>query len=332
MSRRRLIIGNLALDGDLILSPMVGYSDLPYRRICREMGSALNYVPLVVDEVVIQRARRGLLPIQGGVGEHPLAIQILSKDPQRLVRAAEILMAYEPDLFDLNLGCPAKRVVHHGRGAALLRTPEKIAELVRSLVQAIAVPVMAKIRLGWDESSRNHLEVARVLRDSGVSALAVHGRTWAQGYGGKADWEAIAEIRQIVDLPLLANGDVRCAADIAAIRATTGCDGILIGRGAIGNPWIFAGRDVWDIPYAERLRVIRQHLDAMVAHHGPHVGVILFRKHVVCYIQHLDGAAEWRRRLVTCETAEGLWQALQAWQSPAIGEAYGGPNGQADTC
>jgi len=308
-------IGNVAIEGDLILSPMVGYTDLPYRRICRQMGSALSYVPLVIDDVVNHHARHGLPMTDIAPDEHPLAIQLLSKDPERLARASGHLMALSPEIIDLNLGCPARRVVGHGRGAALLREPTKIAMMITRLVKAVPVPITAKIRLGWDASKRNYLDIVRVLEDSGITAIAVHGRTRDQGYGGRADWEAIAHIRQMARVPIMANGDVRTVADIDAIKATTGCQVVLIGRGAIGNPWIFARRDPTDVSYPERLKMIERHLADMVAHYGPDVGLVKFRKHAARYIQHLDSATELRRRVMLCETPEALLDALRNWGS-----------------
>jgi nifR3 family TIM-barrel protein len=181
------------------------------------------------------------------------------------------------------------------------------------LVQALPVPVTAKIRLGWDEQSKNYVEVAHVLEDSGVSAIAVHGRTKAQGYTGRANWEAIAEVKDAVKVPVLGNGDVRTIDDIEAIKTMTGCDGVLIGRAAIGNPWIFARRSISEVGWDERLAMIRRHLLAMVDYYDEHVGLILFRKHVVKYVQGVAGAAALRPRLVSSETPEALLGVLEGW-------------------
>ena len=300
-------IGRVPIEGELILAPMAGYSDRPYRA----MGSALSYTSCILDEAVLQRSKRTETLVDFGAEERPVAIQMLSNDEHTLVEACLRLMALGPDLFDLNLGCPARHVSYRGRGAALLRAPERIGRMVTRLVKAVPVPVTAKIRLGWEQ--RNYLEVARILEDSGVAAIAVHGRTKAQSYAERADWGAIAEVRQAVRVPVLANGDVRTVADIAAIRAATGCAAVMIGRGAVGNPWIFQGRDITSVPYAERLAVIRRHLAAMLEYYGERVGLLLFRKHVVKYVQGLDGVGLLRHRLVACESPEALLRTLEEW-------------------
>ena len=306
-------IGPVPIYGDLALSPMAGFSDVPFRCICRELGSAISYTACVQDEAVFRGGRRTTKQVDFLPEERPVAIQMLSKDEERLVQVCLRLMALEPDLIDINLGCPSRRVAGHGRGAALLRDPSAIGHMASRLVQALPVPVTAKIRLGWDEQSKNYVEVARVLDDSGVSAIAVHGRTKVQGYRGKANWQAIGEVKDAVRVPVLANGDVRTVGDIEAIKAMTGCDGVLIGRSAIGNPWIFARRSVSEVPWEERLGVIRRHLMAMIDYYGEHVGMILFRKHVVKYTQMLAGGAALRPRLVSTETPGALLEILEGW-------------------
>jgi len=314
-------IGHVAVHGKVILAPMSGYSDLPFRTICRRLGSAMSYTSCISDDAVIHDSAHvsscrfattatlaRFLP-----WERPVAIQILGQDESLLVEAGLRLMELEPDLVDLNLGCPARRVCSGGRGAALLRDPAKIGRLVSRLVQVLPVPVTAKIRLGWDNQTRNYMDVARVLEDSGASAIGVHGRTRQQGYAGQADWQAIAEVKQAVGVPVLGNGDVRTVADIEAIQATTGCDGVLIGRAAIGNPWIFERRDLCDVPYEERLAMIRRHLAAMVDCYGQRHGLLRFRKHVVKYVRGLDGGPALRSKLVASETPEDLLRVLESW-------------------
>ncbi|MCD6520715.1 MAG: tRNA dihydrouridine synthase DusB [Anaerolineae bacterium] len=311
--RPTFLIGGVPVYGELALAPMAGFSDLPFRVLCREFGSALDYIPFVSDEAVIRKVRRGEKAVDWHPKERPVIVQLVSKDEARLAEAGRLLEEAGADILDLNLGCPARKVAGRGKGAGLLREPAKVERLLTSLVQAVSIPVMAKIRLGWDDSQRNYLEVARIVEGSGAAAIAVHGRTKEQGFSGRADWQAIAEVKQAVGIPVLANGDVRCVADIEAIKAQTGCEGVLIGRGAIGNPWIFARRDISEVPYEERLSVIRRHLRLMVSYYGERMGVVLFRKHVVKYIQGLPGAAALRPRLVHCETAAELLHVLEQW-------------------
>lgn len=306
-------IGDVTIRGDLILAPMAGFSDQPFRRICREMGSAVSYTPCAVDRAVLAQSDEADRTYAFHESERPVAIQLLSRDPDLLVAAAQRIMSFQPDLIDLNLGCPSRRITSGGRGAALLRRPSRIERLVSALVSAVPIPVTAKIRLGWDDNSRNYLEVARILEDAGAQAIAVHGRTKDQGYAGWADWDAIAAIVASVKVPVIANGDVRTVADIARIAAHTGCDAVMIGRGAIGNPWLFARRNLEDIPLDERLGVIARHLRDMAAFYGQRHGTICFRKHLVKYIRGLPGAARMRGKLMQPETPDELLSALQAW-------------------
>jgi len=309
-----LFIGNVPLYGDLILAPMAGYSDQPFRLICRHLGSAASIIPCILDDGLLYDSRRTAELLRAIPEERPLAIQILSKDEERLARAARSLTALQPDWVDLNLGCPAKHIAGRGRGAALLCKPQLIERLVRRLVADLPCPVTAKIRLGWDVDSRNYREIALRLQDAGVAAIAVHGRTASQGFSGQADWSAIAEVRQLVQVPVLANGDVRTPEDIEAIKQATGCDVVLIGRGAIGNPWIFSRRQPASISWEERVAMIDHHLAAIEEHYGQRNGVRLFRKHLIHYIQGFHGASALRPQLVAAETTEEVMEVLTNWQ------------------
>ena len=309
-------IGAVPVYGDLILAPMAGYGDLPFRSLCREQGSAVSYVPLILAEAVTRQSARNRVLMEFDEAERPVAVQLLSNEVDRLTAAARGVMELGPDLIDLNLGCPARRVVSGGRGAALLRDPALIGHLMAALVAAVPVPVTAKIRLGWDEGHRNYLEVAHVLEDAGAAAIAVHGRTRAQAFGGQADWDAIAEIRTAVGVPVIANGDVRNVADIDAIKEHTGCPAVMIGRAAVGNPWIFARRDIDDVTFDERLAMIRRHLPWMVEIYGEHVAVLSFRKHVVKYVHGLPGATSLRPQLIAAQTVDEVLAVLEARARP----------------
>jgi tRNA-dihydrouridine synthase B len=309
-----LLIGKVPLIGDLMLAPMAGYSDQPFRLICRRLGSAASIIPCILDDGLLYGSRPTADLLRTVPEERPLAIQILSKDEERLAKAAETLIALQPDWVDLNLGCPAKHIAGRGRGAALLNKPSLIERLVHRLVADLPCPVTAKIRLGWDEDSRNYIEIALLLQDAGVAAIAVHGRTASQSFGGQADWDAIAEVRQAVRIPVLANGDVRTPEDIEAIKQATGCKVVLIGRGAIGNPWIFDRRQPTTISWGERVTMIGYHLLEMTKHYGEHNGVRLFRKHLVHYIQGFHGASALRPQLVAADTLEGVMTAINNWQ------------------
>jgi nifR3 family TIM-barrel protein len=289
--------------GDVMLAPMDGYTDMPFRALCAEFGSAMSYTEFIsADSVVHFDARDDITrrKLQFDARERVRVVQIYGHDEEHLVRAARRIQEEGIDILDLNLGCPVRDITARGAGAGMLRQPAQIARVMERLTRALRVPVTAKIRLGWDEQTRNYLEVARILQDAGASLIAVHARTRAQGYTGTADWHAIAEIKQAVKIPVLGNGDVKTVADIARIKAQTGCDGVMIGRAAIGNPWIFARQERAQIAPAERIAVMRRHLAHHLEFYGATRGLILFRKHAYRYVQGERGAAALRHALMLC--------------------------------
>jgi nifR3 family TIM-barrel protein len=290
--------------GDLILSPMAGFSDKPYRLICREYGSAMSYTEFIAAEGIIHGNQRTRQLLDFDPAEKPMVFQIFGSDETALEEAARKIEQLGPDIIDLNLGCSAPRVSRRGAGAGLLKEPAKIGRIFHRLSQAVSVPVTGKIRLGWDENSRNYLEVARIMEENGAALIAVHGRTKTQAYKGQADWEAIAEIKQAVRIPVIGNGDVRRVADIARIKQQTGCDGVMIGRAAIGNPWIFRRQDLEEVTLADKIATLCRHLSLMEAFYGPERGLILFRKHVVKYVRGWPYIAPLKAQLVTCARAE----------------------------
>jgi nifR3 family TIM-barrel protein len=233
--------------------------------------------------------------------ERPIVYQIFDNDPDRLLEVALRLQDMGPDIIDINLGCSSKAVSSRGAGAGLLRTPLKVARIFRRLSQALTVPLTGKIRLGWDDECRNYPLIARIIEENGGQLIAVHGRTKAQGYGGQADWDAIAEIRQLIGVPVIGNGDVRTVADIEKMKAYTGCPAVMIARGAIGNPWIFSGLDRTAVTYEQVKETMLTHLDGMLAFYGPERGLILFRKHANRYISPYRLPNELRKQLLTSD-------------------------------
>ena len=217
-----------------------------------------------------------------------------------IIEAARRLQDCGPNIIDLNLGCYVRKIAERGAGSGMLRDPAKIARLFARLTRALRVLVTAKIRLGWDEQTRNYLEVARILEENGASLIALHARTKAQGYTGVADWNAIAEIKQAVKIPVIGNGDVKTVADIARIKAQTGCDGVMIGRAAVGNPWIFSRKDREQVEPSEKIALLRRHLSRHLEFYGERAGLILFRKHAYRYVQGGRGSAAIRHALMLC--------------------------------
>ena len=296
-------IREIPIYGDLILSPMDGYSDLPFRLLCHELGSAISYTEFINVDSLHERAPNPVMArkLRFDASEYPRTIQIYGHDEDRLVAVAERVEAeYAPTIIDLNMGCYVKKIAERGAGSGMLRDPAKIARLFSRLTRTLRVPVTGKIRLGWDENTRNYIEVAKTLEDNGAQLIAVHARTKKQGYTGIADWSAIAEIKQAVKIPVIGNGDVKTVADIDQIKAQTGCDGVMIGRGAIGNPWIFSRKDRKDVTPEEKIALMRRHVALNAEFYGDRLGLVLFRKHAVRYIQKLTDGDELRLPLTHC--------------------------------
>jgi nifR3 family TIM-barrel protein len=241
-----------------------------------------------------------------------VVFQIFDSEPDRIVEAALRLQERGPDIIDVNMGCSAKCVSGRGAGAGLLRTPQKVAQIFKELSTRLEVPVTGKIRLGWDEQDRNYLLIARIVEENGGALLAVHGRTKAQGYTGQADWDAIAEVKQSVSIPVIGNGDVRTVADVERIQSYTGCDGVMIGRGAIGNPWIFSRLDRAEVPPQDVREVMLRHLDRMLSFYEGDYGLILFRKHASRYLSPFPLSPDLRARLMTAEQPEEFLSLLDS--------------------
>jgi tRNA-dihydrouridine synthase B len=292
-------IGQIPIYGDLVLAPMDGISTHPFRSIVRELGSAISYTEFIPAVDAIHGKGRLHEHIDFTEAERPLAYQILDNKPDQLVLAAENLLPHQPDFIDINLGCPAKDVSNRGAGSGLLRTPHLIEQIFAKLTTALPVPVTAKIRLGWDDNSRNYLDVARMIEQNGGALVAVHGRTRQQAYSGSADWDAIAEIKAALSIPVIANGDVRTVADIERIKKHTQCDGVMIGRAALSNPWIFSRLDRHQVTDEMLGQMIHRHMERMVSFYGEEGGLIRFRKHILRYLENHVLPAERRLKMIT---------------------------------
>lgn len=297
-------VGDIPIYGDAILSPMDGFSDMPFRRMCRRLGSAMSYTEFINANTILHREMDELLKLKFNKDEKPVVIQIFDNDVDNLEKAALKLMSLEPDIIDINMGCSAPKVANKGSGAGLLRDPKKIGEIFNRLSKSLPVPVTGKIRIGWDEENLNYLEVSKIIEDNGGQLIAVHGRTKVQAYLGNANWDAIAEIKQHVSIPVIGNGDIKVVADIDKMKAYTNCDAVMIGRAAIGNPWIFNKQDRIEVSIEQVRLAMGEHLIEMIKFHGETRGLRLFRKHTKKYISTFRLPRKIRVSILTCEKIE----------------------------
>jgi tRNA-dihydrouridine synthase B len=311
-------IRDIPVYGDALLAPMSGYSDLPFRSICRELGSAMSYTEFVPAPGIIHGALPVLRRLKFNPNERPITFQIFGPDENVLAEAAQRIEPLGPDIIDINMGCYADDVALHGAGAGLLCTPQKIGRIFAKLTSTVKVPVTGKIRLGWDDTSRNYLEVAKILEDNGASLIAVHGRTKAQAYKGSSDWDAIGEVKAAVKIPVIGSGDVKSPADVARMKRHTGVDAAMIGRAAIGNPWIFAGRERTDVPFPEVAEMIRKHLDLALDFYGPTDGFKLFRRHAHKYIFAVPLADALRNTLVNARQPQEVLETLSMYEEQLL--------------
>lgn len=276
-------VRDIPVYGDAILAPMDGYSDWPFRSLCRRLGSAMSYTEFVKVEKILSRSKEPARRLYFEEAERPIVFQIYGDDPDLLLKAALKVQELNPDIIDINMGCPAKTIADRGAGVGMMLTPLKIARTFRKLVRALRVPVTGKMRLGWDRC-KNYKLIARIVEEEGGSLIALHGRTKEQRYSGHADWDAIAEVKSLVKIPVVGSGDVRTVADIQRMKQHTQCDAVMIGRGAIANPWIFARLDREQVPPQMVQETLREHLYKSVQFYGEEDGQRLFRKYAVQYL------------------------------------------------
>lgn len=288
--------------GDTILAPMAGYADVPHRAICRAYGSSMNYTEFIATEDLLGGSKRIWKLLEHTENERPFVVQIFGNDAQKfLVAAQRVEERVQPDIIDINMGCSTRKVSGRGAGVGMMPQPELIAETFSLLTKHLSVPVTGKIRLGWNDN-QNFLEIARILEDNGASLIAMHGRTKEQKYNGRANWDALAKLKQAVRVPVIGNGDIKKAADIDAMLDYTDCDAVMIGRGAIGNPWIFSRQERDNLSFSEVARAIRIHLHEMLTYHGNPYGMILFRKHLKRYLRDMPPTDAHCGKLVIANT------------------------------
>jgi len=304
-------IREIPIYGDAILAPMDGFSDWPFRSLCRALGSAMSYTEFVRAQHIVEAYKHMALRLTFEEAERPMVFQIYGDDPDELLQAALKVQDKRPDIIDINMGCPARKVSYSGAGVGLMRSPLKIARIFRKLSTVLEIPVTGKIRLGWDDCKSYKL-IARIVEENGGQAIAVHGRTKEQAYGGLADWDAIAEIKAAVKIPVIGNGDIKIPADIDRMKAYTGCEAVMIGRAAIGNPWIFSRLERDEVPPEVVRQMLRQHLERHLAFYGAYKGMVIFRKHAMQYLklQHFSRAV--RTEIITQDDPEIFLKLVDA--------------------
>lgn len=298
-------IGNVQLDNEVFLSPMAGVTDLPFRTICKEKGCGMLYTEMINAKALCYDDENTKKMLNLEDDGHPVAVQIFGSDPEYMGKAASIMNQYTNDILDINMGCPAPKVIKNGDGSALMRNPKLAAEVLTAVVKNSEKPVTLKIRKGWDDNSVNALEIAKIAEECGISALAIHGRTREQFYSGKADWDIIAEIKQSINIPVIGNGDVFDVQDAVNMLEKTKCDAIMIGRGSQGNPWIFnrinhymkTGEVLPEPTLEEKIGTAIKHMNLAVAEHGEYVAVREMRKHIGWYLKGLKNSAKYRDQI-----------------------------------
>ena len=313
-------IGTVKIDGRLVLAPMAGVTDLAFRRICREHGAALTVTEMVSTKALCYQDRKTPRLLELAPDEHPAAAQIFGHEPETMAEGARIALKKSGcDIIDINMGCPAPKIAGNGDGSALMRDLSLASRVIEAVVQAVNVPVTVKFRKGWDEKSVNCVEFARMAEQSGAAAIAVHGRTRAQQYSGKADWDAIRAVKQAVSIPVIANGDVAVPEDAVRILAYTGADGAMIGRAALGDPWIFERANALLEtgvcpplpPFAERMDTAVRQMELAAAQKGEHIAMLEARRHVNCYLKYQSGLKTFKNRICALERLEQLYEIVE---------------------
>lgn len=318
----RLQIGNVNLENNVILAPMAGVTDLPFRLLCKEQGAGLLCMEMVSAKAILykNKSTEDLMKIEEE--ERPVALQLFGSDPKIMSEIAKQIEERPFEILDINMGCPVPKVVNNGEGSALMKNPKLVGEIVSSIVKAIEKPVTVKIRKGFDDTCVNAVEIAKIIEDSGAAAVAVHGRTRQQFYTGKADWDIIRQVKEAVSIPVIGNGDVDSPQSAKAMLEMTGCDGIMVGRAAQGNPWIFSRichyletGELLGRPDLEEIKqTIVRHAALQLKYKGEYTGIREMRKHVSWYMTGFPGSAKFRGAVNEVETMDQLLEMIENWK------------------